>query len=171
MSIGVPCRQREPLTPPSLPAAFSTRKKIIHLQPWRSQCRYHLYLTLIPAKHTDTGLDLLAPPRPLRPPTTTLLLPGTQPQTDRTHVPTATMPAPTALLKKPADEPVAEVPVAEADLDENDVLLDLTAMNSLDTPLQPPSAAGTGMEIDEESRPRFAPAKDAGPAVRIETRK
>lgn len=81
------------------------------------------------------------------------------------------MPAPTALLKKPADEPVADVPVAEADLDENDILLDVTAMNSLDTPLQPPSAAGAGMEIDEESRPHFAPAKDAGPAVRIETRK
>lgn len=82
------------------------------------------------------------------------------------------MPAPTALLKKPADEPAAEVPVAEADLDENDVLLDLTAMNSLDTPLQPPpAAAAAGMEIDEESRPHFAPAKDAGPVVRIETRK
>jgi RNA-binding protein PNO1 len=84
------------------------------------------------------------------------------------------MPAPTALKAPTAAEPAP--PGADIALPvegEDDVLLDSAAMNSLETSaLQPPAASDSnGMEIDEESRPQFAPQKDAPLAHRTETRK
>ncbi|KAH8675462.1 pre-rRNA-processing protein-like protein pno1 [Xylariales sp. PMI_506] len=84
------------------------------------------------------------------------------------------MPAPTALLQKPIDDvaPPSEVPLPLASQDEDDVLLDVTAMNTLDTAaILTPAAGAPDMDIDEESRPQFAPAKDVAQAHRIETRK
>lgn len=86
------------------------------------------------------------------------------------------MPAPTALKAPTAAEPAAAASATDFVFPqdgEDDVLLDSTAMNSLDTSaIQPPAASNNGgMEIDEESRPQFAPQKDAPLAHRIETRK
>ncbi|KAJ9134101.1 pre-rrna-processing protein pno1 [Pleurostoma richardsiae] len=79
------------------------------------------------------------------------------------------MPAPTA-LKQPleADAP-ADIPLPSASNDE-ELLLDAP---SLDAAAQPaaPAADEDSMAIDEEGRPRFAPAKDAGLVTRAETRK
>ncbi|KAI1847407.1 hypothetical protein JX265_005532 [Neoarthrinium moseri] len=87
------------------------------------------------------------------------------------------MPAPTA-LKAPTDADAA-MPVQVPDValpaptEDEDLLLDSTAMNTLSADaIAPPAApAADGMEIDEESRPQFAPQKDAAAAHRVETRK
>jgi RNA-binding protein PNO1 len=85
------------------------------------------------------------------------------------------MPAPTA-LKAPVEgvqaAPPAEVPLPMPSQDE-DLLLDTDAMNTLNTTaIQPPVALNNAeMDIDEESRPHFAPQKDAPLAHRVETRK
>ncbi|TGO54498.1 hypothetical protein BCON_0106g00150 [Botryotinia convoluta] len=103
------------------------------------------------------------------------------------------MPAPTALLRRP--EELAEatnVPapdqsnqshdaftmrmagtVANVVPDQDDeFLLDAPEVTSadLDTIL-PPATDNSEMHIDEEGRPRFAPAKNIDPATRVETRK
>ncbi|TGO28960.1 hypothetical protein BPAE_0020g00050 [Botrytis paeoniae] len=103
------------------------------------------------------------------------------------------MPAPTALLRRP--EELAEatnVPapdqsnqshdavtmciagtVANVVPDQDDeFLLDAPEVTSadLDTIL-PPATDNSEMNIDEEGRPRFAPAKNIDPATRVETRK
>lgn len=68
------------------------------------------------------------------------------------------MPAPTALLK-PEAEPSA-APIAIADV-EDEVLIDSSLVlpeGSIE--LQPTMNEDTDMVIDEEGRPRFAPAKD-----------
>lgn len=85
------------------------------------------------------------------------------------------MPAPTALKAPTAafeDAPPADIPLPTVSPDE-DLLLDADAMNTLDTAaILPPAASNsTDMEIDEESRPQFAPQKDSPTAYRVETRK
>src|SRR6187399_529854 len=68
------------------------------------------------------------------------------------------MPAPTALIK-PAFEPEA-VPLPTNDQDD-EMLLDASAAlpeNSVE--LQPTHSDDTEMIVDEEGRPRFAPAKE-----------
>lgn len=94
-------------------------------------------------------------------------------RTERQH---NTMPAPTALQRVPeALTQGEEVSVTEA-LGEEDagVLLDPTASEDTTTPpvQEPSSDADTAMQIDEEGRPKFAPAKDTavGPS-KVETRK
>ncbi|TEY70376.1 hypothetical protein BOTCAL_0105g00180 [Botryotinia calthae] len=82
------------------------------------------------------------------------------------------MPAPTALLRRP--EELAEatnVPAPDQNQDD-EFLLDAPEVTSadLDTIL-PPATDNSEMHIDEEGRPRFAPAKNIDPASRVETRK
>ncbi len=80
------------------------------------------------------------------------------------------MPAPTALLRQP--EHLAEASVAARPQDDDEVLLDVT--ETLPTePLAalPSSDNDTEMYLDEENRPRFAPAQDTGDILRVETRK
>ncbi|KAF7913756.1 uncharacterized protein EAF01_000162 [Botrytis porri] len=82
------------------------------------------------------------------------------------------MPAPTALLRRP--EELAEatnVPAPDQNQDD-EFLLDAPEVTpaDLDTIL-PPSTDNSEMHIDEEGRPRFAPAKNIDPATRVETRK
>ncbi|KAK7951114.1 Pre-rRNA-processing protein PNO1 [Apiospora aurea] len=75
------------------------------------------------------------------------------------------MPAPTALLQKPV-EPAAEAPLPQPDQDE-EVLLDASEMNKLDTSaiqLVPVSNNEAQMDVDEEGKPHFAPAREIGGA-------
>ncbi|KAI0136402.1 hypothetical protein BJ170DRAFT_677278 [Xylariales sp. AK1849] len=91
------------------------------------------------------------------------------------------MPAPTALLKKPTDNaiaaPAADIPLPLPSQDEDEsLLLDSSAMNQAlpTTALIPHPVAvpiTSEMDIDEEARPQFAPAKDSLQAYRVETRK
>lgn len=72
------------------------------------------------------------------------------------------MPAPTALLKHADDTPPSNVPLPEADGDED---FALEGMNELpedaNAVLQPVRMSGEGdMEIDEEDKPHFAPVKN-----------
>ncbi|MCJ1305385.1 pre-rRNA-processing protein pno1 [Hypocenomyce scalaris] len=82
------------------------------------------------------------------------------------------MPAPTALLRRP--EELAEeqaVPVPQTD---DELLVDATnaaPMEVAPLPASMDSTEDTQMHIDEEGRPKFAPAKDADGPYRIETRK
>ncbi|KAI2623618.1 eukaryotic type KH-domain (KH-domain type I) [Hypomontagnella submonticulosa] len=83
------------------------------------------------------------------------------------------MPAPTALLKHADDTPPSNVPLPEADGDED---FALEGMNELpedaNAVLQPVRMSGEGdMEIDEEDKPHFAPVKNIDPALHIQTRK
>ena len=73
------------------------------------------------------------------------------------------MPAPTALLQPPAEP--ENIPLPPADQDEGDELLldapnaDLSVTNAIQTTGE---AEDTEMVVvDEEGRPRFAPAKDS----------
>ncbi|KAF2996374.1 hypothetical protein G7054_g10457 [Neopestalotiopsis clavispora] len=87
------------------------------------------------------------------------------------------MPAPTALkapIETAQDAPAADIPLPVTGTEDEELLLDADAMNTLDTTaiLAPVAAnANTDMEIDEESRPQFAPQRDAPAAHRIESRK
>ena len=88
----------------------------------------------------------------------------------------AIMPAPTALLQKPV-EAAAEAPLPQPDQDE-EVLLDASEMNNLDgldtNAIQLVSVRHNTepqMDVDEEGKPHFAPARDTGSVARIETRK
>ncbi|EPE31800.1 Eukaryotic type KH-domain (KH-domain type I) [Glarea lozoyensis ATCC 20868] len=80
------------------------------------------------------------------------------------------MPAPTALVRRP--EELAEavsVPLPDQNIDD-ELLLD--APTSETNTLQPIAGdADTEMHIDEEGRPRFAPAKASDGPLRIESRK
>ncbi|PQE25254.1 hypothetical protein CJF32_00008547 [Rutstroemia sp. NJR-2017a WRK4] len=100
------------------------------------------------------------------------------------------MPAPTALLRRP--EELAEavsVPLPSeskrtlpmkstsstmtdmfADQDD-EFLLDAPEAVSLETSVIQPAGEDSEMHIDEEGRPRFAPAKNIDPATRVEGRK
>jgi RNA-binding protein PNO1 len=90
---------------------------------------------------------------------------------------TIIMPAPTALkapIETAQDAPAADIPLPVTGTEDEELLLDADAMNTLDTTaiLAPVAAnANTDMEIDEESRPQFAPQRDAPAAHRIESRK
>ncbi|ORY65796.1 uncharacterized protein BCR38DRAFT_339071 [Pseudomassariella vexata] len=84
------------------------------------------------------------------------------------------MPAPTALKKPLEDAAPFNIPLPQGDNDE-DVLLntaDLNAMNVTESDiLQPVAAPESQMDVDEEDRPSFAPAKDVEKIARIERRK
>lgn len=88
------------------------------------------------------------------------------------------MPAPTALqapIAASQDAPPADVPLPMESQDDHELLLlDADAMNTLDaSAILVPVANNndTEMQIDEESRPQFAPQKDSPAAYRVETRK
>jgi len=89
----------------------------------------------------------------------------------------AAMPAPTALQRAPeALTENEEVAMAEAPIEEDaGVLLDPTASapESASLPVQAAAnEADTTMQIDEEGRPKFAPAKDTAAGIsKVETRK
>ncbi|TVY49009.1 Pre-rRNA-processing protein [Lachnellula occidentalis] len=79
------------------------------------------------------------------------------------------MPAPTALLRRPGElAEAANVPLPIESQDD-DLLLDAPDA----TPIEIQAAAGedTEMTVDEEGRPRFAPAKNIDGPARVETRK
>ncbi|KAI0168691.1 hypothetical protein BJ166DRAFT_523072 [Pestalotiopsis sp. NC0098] len=88
------------------------------------------------------------------------------------------MPAPTALkapIETPQDAPAADIPLPVTATEDEELLLDADAMNTLDVnsilaPVAAPNQTAD-MEIDEESRPQFAPQRDAPAAHRVETRK
>ncbi|PVH88278.1 eukaryotic type KH-domain (KH-domain type I) [Cadophora sp. DSE1049] len=80
------------------------------------------------------------------------------------------MPAPTALLRKPEElAEAASVPLPQEDDDE--LLLDAPDAEPTDLNAVQPVEGDTEMHIDEEGRPRFAPAKNADRVDRVETRK
>jgi len=82
------------------------------------------------------------------------------------------MPAPTALLWQPEElAEAASVPLPQDEDDE--LLLDAPDMPLSNPPVMVPTASenDTEMHIDEEGRPRFAPAKNTDGPARIETRK
>jgi RNA-binding protein PNO1 len=87
------------------------------------------------------------------------------------------MPAPTALQRAPeALAQEEEVAMTEAPAEEvGGVLLDPTAIEETVTALQvqePTQDADAPMQIDEEGRPKFAPAKDTSLGIsKVETRK
>ncbi|KAF3767269.1 Pre-rRNA-processing protein PNO1 [Cryphonectria parasitica EP155] len=82
------------------------------------------------------------------------------------------MPAPTA-LKAPPPEATASIPIPTENEDED--LLDAPTDEATFAIPQEPSADEEGMQVDdaldEEGRPRFAPASKAADVVRIEQRK
>lgn len=82
------------------------------------------------------------------------------------------MPAPTALKKAESTPLVADVPSPAQDNDQ-EFLLDAADAASAEAEVMVPEAvdAENSMAIDEEGRPRFAPSKDIGPMMRVETRK
>ncbi|KAI9650142.1 pre-rRNA-processing protein pno1 [Ciborinia camelliae] len=82
------------------------------------------------------------------------------------------MPAPTALLRRPEELAEATNVSLPNQNQDDDFLLDAPEVTSaeLDTIL-PPAVDDSEMHIDEEGRPRFAPAKNIDPATRVETRK
>ncbi|PHH63696.1 hypothetical protein CDD81_5568 [Ophiocordyceps australis] len=84
------------------------------------------------------------------------------------------MPAPTALKIAAEALPPQEVPLPPAQEDDDEFLLDAPELAAADQVAPIPQEDPTGddaMAIDEESRPRFAPAKDVDPVARVETRK
>jgi RNA-binding protein PNO1 len=81
------------------------------------------------------------------------------------------MPAPTALLRRP--EELAEAATIPQPQEEDELVLDAPAAITLESAPAVLDAANedTEMRIDEEGRPRFAPAKNADGPARVETRK
>ncbi|KAI9792886.1 MAG: pre-rRNA-processing protein pno1 [Piccolia ochrophora] len=83
------------------------------------------------------------------------------------------MPAPTALLRRPDELAEAQaVPLPEEE--DDSLLMDTeSAAPSVPTGLQdaPPTQAIAEMHIDEEGRPKFAPAKNDDGPYRVESRK
>jgi RNA-binding protein PNO1 len=70
------------------------------------------------------------------------------------------MPAPTALVKTPTTPLAADIPLPTPDHDE-ELLLDASdALTTEPSTLEPLADIPEAMIIDEEGRPRFAPAKD-----------
>ncbi|KAL8661026.1 MAG: hypothetical protein Q9202_005957 [Teloschistes flavicans] len=81
------------------------------------------------------------------------------------------MPAPTALLRRP--EKLAEVSAAPRTLD-NDDEGDIVVNNSVTAPEDTVLSVldqGSEMQVDENGRPRFSPAKSIGVVHRVEMRK
>ncbi|KIN04218.1 hypothetical protein OIDMADRAFT_18245 [Oidiodendron maius Zn] len=84
------------------------------------------------------------------------------------------MPAPTALRKQPEEFAATINVLLPSNNDEAEFLLD--APNALPSDVDPIIPSGgseqdTDMHIDEEGRPRFAPAKNNDNITRVETRK
>jgi RNA-binding protein PNO1 len=81
------------------------------------------------------------------------------------------MPAPTALLRRP--EELAEAATIPQPQEEDELVPDAPAAITLESAPAVLDAANedTEMRIDEEGRPRFAPAKNADGPARVETRK
>ncbi|KAL8807513.1 MAG: hypothetical protein Q9182_000678 [Xanthomendoza sp. 2 TL-2023] len=81
------------------------------------------------------------------------------------------MPAPTALLRRPDELAVASATPLPPDNDSNnDVLVEVAATVPAQN-LVPVNDQSTAMDIDEEGRPRFPPAKPVEVVHRSETRK
>ncbi|QSZ28617.1 hypothetical protein DSL72_003116 [Monilinia vaccinii-corymbosi] len=82
------------------------------------------------------------------------------------------MPAPTALLRRPEELAGATNAPSPNQKQDDEFLLDVPEATSaeLDTIL-PPAGDDSEMHIDEEGRPRFAPAKNIDPVTRVDTRK
>lgn len=81
------------------------------------------------------------------------------------------MPAPTALLRKPEElAEAASVPLPSEDQDD-ELLLDAPEAISAEVKAVQAMEGDIEMHIDEEGRPRFAPAKSAEGPARVETRK
>ncbi|KAK1597963.1 pre-rRNA-processing protein PNO1 [Colletotrichum navitas] len=83
------------------------------------------------------------------------------------------MPAPTAIKQAEAAAPPFEATLQEPQQDE-ELLLDApTLPEEMDAilPSVPQNGEEGEMVVDEENRPRFAPARDIDPVTRIETRK
>ncbi|RDW77326.1 eukaryotic type KH-domain-containing protein [Coleophoma cylindrospora] len=82
------------------------------------------------------------------------------------------MPAPTALLRQPEElGEAASAPLPNNDQDDELILDAPEAIPSESTAMQVTGDADTEMHIDEEGRPRFAPAKNNDGVMRIESRK
>lgn len=82
------------------------------------------------------------------------------------------MPAPTA-VKFADDTPLAEIQEASVDTGDDEFILEATSSLPADSEMivsQQPEDEES-MMIDEEGRPKFAPAKDIDPTNRVETRK
>ncbi|QPC75842.1 hypothetical protein HYE68_006594 [Fusarium pseudograminearum] len=80
------------------------------------------------------------------------------------------MPAPTA-LRQAESAPLANdisLPVEGAD---EEFLLDAPGAEDADANVLVPVEDSNDMQIDEEGRPRFTPARDIDPVTRVETRK
>ncbi|KAE8452118.1 pre-rRNA-processing protein pno1 [Mollisiaceae sp. DMI_Dod_QoI] len=81
------------------------------------------------------------------------------------------MPAPTALLRKPEElADAASIPLPLED-QEDELLLDAPSEMLIEGGTVQPAEGDTEMHIDEENRPRFAPAKQVDSDFRIENRK
>ncbi|RQM06879.1 hypothetical protein DH86_00000028, partial [Scytalidium sp. 3C] len=83
------------------------------------------------------------------------------------------MPAPTALLRQPEEVAESVAAPVPAEAQDEELLLDAPdAILSEDLVIQPLNNEGdTEMHVDEEGRPKFAPAKITDGAVRVESRK
>ncbi|KAK2768818.1 pre-rRNA-processing protein pno1 [Arachnomyces sp. PD_36] len=84
------------------------------------------------------------------------------------------MPAPTALLKEPADTTEGGVQLPSTVEESDDLLIDPAAAAFTGRVFSDPQADAnqdTEMQIDEEGRPRFNPAKAVDGAYRVESRK
>ncbi|KAL8680186.1 MAG: hypothetical protein Q9224_000165 [Gallowayella concinna] len=81
------------------------------------------------------------------------------------------MPAPTALLRRPDELAEASAIPLPPDTDIDDDVLVETAATVPAQNLAPASDQRTAMDIDEEGRPRFPPAKPVEAVHRSETRK
>jgi len=79
------------------------------------------------------------------------------------------MPAPTALLRRPEElaEEAANVPLPLEE-DQDELLLDTPSTDATAVHI---AAGDDEMHIDEEGRPRFAPAKNTDGPARVEVRK
>ncbi|CAJ2501160.1 Uu.00g040130.m01.CDS01 [Anthostomella pinea] len=84
------------------------------------------------------------------------------------------MPAPTAMLKQPLENttPPSNVPLPEPDQDEEFALEGINTLPEDTSAIQPAAIAdGEEMEVDEESKPRFAPTQNVDAATHIQSRK
>jgi RNA-binding protein PNO1 len=84
------------------------------------------------------------------------------------------MPAPTALLKQPADEVVAaEAQMLEMEEDNGEFSLEGAEQLPADTNVLElvPKPTEAEMDIDEEEKPRFGPVQNTDQAIHIQTRK
>lgn len=81
------------------------------------------------------------------------------------------MPAPTALLRKPEElADAANVPLPTEDQDD-ELLLDAPSEVPIEAGAVQPAEGDTEMTVDEEGRPRFAPAKQHETDFKVESRK